>query len=176
MTLPHHTDLARDNKPRPDSIRAAEAHARGNTGWFPGRIEWTRGNIARLIMVVAMAASSLFVLATCLAQVSTTDPSTPRGAANAYFAALQAGDDAAVSELECANLYNEAGRDVVAEALRSDGGSARPYSLGPEYGDSYYHWFDFVVGGRARGTISVKQVRDEDRYMVCDFLDVQYRR
>jgi hypothetical protein len=174
MTLPHQTALARDGT-RPNSAAAAEAHARDHTGWS-GRIEWNRGNIARLVGMLAVGAAALFGLTMCAIGASTTDPSTPRGAANAYFAALQRGDDAAVSELECANPFNAAGRDVVAEALRSDGGSARPYFLGPEYGDSYYHWFDFVVVGRARGSISVKQVRDEDRYLVCDFFDVQYRR
>ncbi len=37
MTLPQQTGLAREVSPRPDSVEAVAAHARGQGYWSPGR-------------------------------------------------------------------------------------------------------------------------------------------
>jgi hypothetical protein len=176
MSRPHQIGMGRESQHRPDSDQAAEAHARGHGHWAPGRIEWTRGNVARLVAVVALTVAVLVGVVAWSIGLSSTDPSTPRGGATAYFAALERGDDTAASELECASMYNTNGRDIVAAALREGEGDDPAFMIGVHYGDRHVgHFYDFEVFGKARGRISVAEVRDEQRFLVCDFFDVQVK-
>jgi hypothetical protein len=174
VSLPHQIGLGRESEHRPDSGLAAEVLARGHRPSAPGRIEWTRGNVARLVVVVLVSIGVLAGVVVWGIRLSSTDQTSPRGAANAYFAALARGDEAAAEELECAGLYNTNGRDIAARALREADDDGPTYAIGPQYGDRHRdYFFDFEVFRRARGTISVREVDGEDRFLVCDFFDVQ---
>jgi hypothetical protein len=176
MSLPHQIGLGRESQRRPDSDQAAEAHARGRGHWALGRIEWNRGNVAGLVAAIALVVAVLAGVVAWGIGVASTDPSTPRSTANAPTSPLARGDEAATSELDCAGMYNTNGRDVVARALRAAEGDGPAYVIGPEYGDRHVgYFFDFEVFGEARGSISVRHADDEDKFLVCDFYDVQVR-
>ena len=175
MTLPHYSALAGAREQRRIDDHVA-VHVRRRIGSRSGRIEWSKDNIARLVLLVGVGVVALGGLVMCRAADATTDPSTARGAANAYFAALQHGDEEAQAPLQCSDVPGQAGLEAVAEALRGEPGAAPTYELGPRYGNSGDYSFDFEVAGEVRGSISVEQVGNEQRYVVCDFFDVQVRR
>jgi hypothetical protein len=112
MTLPHQTGLARESAQRPDSVEAAEAHARAHS-WLPGRIEWTAGNVMRLVLLVSAGLAAVNGVAVWgwsvgsaavdppMPPTYSVDTATPRGVLGAYFVALDRGKESAAVGLLC---------------------------------------------------------------------------
>jgi hypothetical protein len=190
MTLPHQTGLVRESSQRPDSVEAAEAHARAHAYWLPGRIEWTTGNVVRLVLLVsaglaAVAGVAVWGWSLGAAAVDpptppayTVDTATPRGALGAYFVALDRGEELAAVDLLC----RSAGRDfdqarfveITAAPLRLEpvGSMAAmepwPVLLGDAQplGDGSY----VVAATNSTGTTGHFLVTEESRgYRVCGF-------
>ena len=151
-------------------------------GWLvdrrPRPFSWTPAAIVRLVVVVLASAA---VLVAAVVQASgryTTDTATSRGTANAYFAALQRGDDLTAARLTCEDplFGHPRGPDTVRRALA--GGSPRPpeWELGPGHGDEdevdAIVLYDFLIPREVRGTISVERNPGEE-WRVCQFLDLE---
>ena len=171
-----------------DAYLPLAAHAPGSGGgpsprWTaaPARrpFPWTAWKISGLALVlVAALAGVLVVAASARSERYTMDTTTSRGTANAYFAALQRGDDQTVMQLTCEELL--VGRpgppDTVRRALGR--GSPRPpeWELGPGYGGHdgphavRYH--DFLVPRKVRGAVSVEHDPGKG-WRVCQFFEVE---
>ena len=164
----------------------ARRHGPRSVGATPGRIverthdpfTWSVGNIVRAVLAVLAFAGVLVLAAMEQSQVYTMDTETSRGTANAYFAALQRGDDGAAAELSCAEPPTMLGDGTPDVQQALGGGPPAPpeFVLGeeePTFLDPEDHVaYHFLVREKVRGWVYVE--RDAGGpWRVCGLLDVE---
>ena len=167
---------------RDRSRRAAIGHHHQSSVWGLGRVEWTRGNIVRLIALVATTIVVLSTVVMCGVSFGRAEAGS-RLVVEEYFAATQRADERRMADLSCPRTENPLaeqmglgdpfGFDDVTAVLRTEGSAELDWSIDPHYGDADVRYHDFEIEGRLRGTVFLKPSTGSRQWLVCGFLELE---
>jgi hypothetical protein len=174
MTFPHTTGFARESAQRADSRHAAEVHARSFPSWWPSPIDWTPGNIARLVALIAVCVAivtGIVALGRSMAPAPySVDTTTPLGAVGAYFEALSRRDFHTADDLLCERerRFDTGFVEATAEPLRRAPMEPWPVILWEAEPREDAYVVEAVSRDTDFGNIWVVQEGDHE-YRVCGF-------
>lgn len=155
------------------SLEAAGHHARTSGAAGGGRVDWTPGNVLRLVVVLSVVVGMVTVGLRIGVQAD-QDEAASRAAVKEYFTAIERGDAVAGFVVSCDEepLYvSEWATPEVAEALSDSSVAETDVEIGPHLdGDNGRRWHDFELPRRARGTVVLQATTDSRRWQVCGLL------